>query len=95
MLSLEAGEEGTPCGVGAGLGAALGVRGAGGGLCHRILLETQASDASLTEQFSLSGERVVNWDAVNLDCGMDAQCVPCPLCTLGFPLVGRHDAAGD
>lgn len=43
MLSLEAGEEGTPlpvmrpgkgwlCGVCAGLGAVLGVRGAGGGL---------------------------------------------------------------
>lgn len=54
-----------------------GLVGAAGGLCHRILLETQASDASLTEQFSLSGERVVNWDAVNLDRGRDAQCVLC------------------
>lgn len=61
-----------------GLRAALGAWGAGGGLCHGILIKMQASDASLTEQFSLSGECVVNRDAVNLAGGMDAQRVLCP-----------------
>lgn len=51
---------------------AWGVQGAGGVSATRSPREVMP----LTEQFSLSGECVVNGDAVNLAGGMDSQCVP-------------------
>lgn len=80
------------CGARGSAGCAGGWRRAGGGLCHRILLETQAGGASLTEQFSRSAGCVVDWDAVNLAGGMDAQRVPRGV--LGSPLVSGRDARG-